>query len=78
MEMCQIFRVIGGTVIAFLTELFVHTKDFEFSKSVPVVLPPCLQRYVVLLLIGLWNGVYLNNEASVVRTIDDNEHRYKV
>jgi len=43
MEMwSEILRVIGGTVKAFLTELFGHTKDFEFSKCVSVVPLPYL------------------------------------
>jgi hypothetical protein len=50
MEMCEVFWVIEGTVIAFLTELFGHTKDFEFSKSVPIVPFPCPQPNIVVLL----------------------------
>lgn len=50
--LCEILRVIGGTLKAFLTELFGHTKDFEFSKCVSVVPPPYLQRYVAVLLTG--------------------------
>ena len=63
---CEILRVIGGTVKAFLTELFSHTKDFEFSKYVSGVPPPYLQRYVTVLLIGPRNEVYINYELSVV------------
>jgi len=43
MEMwSEVLWVIGGNVMAFLTELLGHTKDFEFSKCVSFVPPPYL------------------------------------
>jgi hypothetical protein len=61
----EILRVVGGTVKAFLTELFGYTKDFEFSKCVSVVPSFYLQRHVAVLLFGPCNKVYINYELSV-------------